>query len=507
MRKYLLKLMALAAFVSAPFTSSAQQTVEEATDSIKAILTSAKEGNAAAQNEVGGWYYRGRHVKQDFKEAAQWWAKAAKQGNVQAIGNLGLCYQTGHGTEVDSLKAVQLYQKSIKAGNKGLFEQHVEFAKKGNLFSNLLVASCYQNGIGVTKNPVEAVPYLKVAAQKHSVVAQRDLGLILLNSKKPNEAVNWFKQGAESGDLTCTFYYGKMLIEGLGISANPKEGANYLLKAAEAGFPQAQYYVGNCYMSGTGLTKNSDQAVVWYRKAAGNGVSNAQWALAQCYREGNGTPVNYDQAMYWYAEAVSKGHSKAFKQLVKDSIPESPFVAYLKGMKSYINKDFDSAFKDFKIVEKAKVVDGKVMEAAIVANNSYAKHNMKKGIKLLTDAAKTNAQAMYLLAALYEAGKGVDKNMDLAVDYMTKAANAGYGAAECALGDMYYEGRGVPQDYSLAVQWYNKANEQGQLAENSAKRLAECYKNGWGANKDESMANTILSIAHISHISQLLKEI
>ena len=26
--------------------------------------------------------------------------------------------------------------------------------------------------------------------------------------------------------------------------------------------------------------------------------------------------------------------------------------------------------------------------------------------------------------------------MDLAVDYMSKAANSGYGSAECALGDM-----------------------------------------------------------------------
>lgn len=507
MCKYLLKLLALTVFVSAPFTSSAQQTLEEATDSIKAILSSAKEGNAVAQNEVGGWYYRGRHVTQDYNKAAQWWAKAAKQGNAQAIGNLGLCYQTGHGTAVDSLKAIQLYQKSIKVGNKSLFEQHIEFAKKGNLFSNMLIASCYQNGIGVAQNPTEAIPFLKVAANKHSVVAQRDLGLIFLNSKKNKEAVNWFRLGAENGDLTCTFYYGKMLVEGLGMTANAKEGANYLLKAAEAGFPQAQYYVGNCYMAGTGLTKNSDQAVVWYRKAAGNGVSNAQWALAQCYRKGNGTSINYDQATYWYAEAASKGHTKAFKHLITDSIPESPFTAYLRGMKSYINKNFEAALRDFKIVEKAKIVNGKVMKAVILANTNYAKHNMKKGVKLLSDAAKTDAQAMYLLAALYEAGKGVDKDMNLAVDYMTKAASDGYGPAECALGDMYYEGRGVLKDYVSAVQWYNKAKEQGQLSENSAKRLAECYKNGWGVEKDETVAKSILSTTHTSHISQLLKEV
>ena len=44
----------------------------------------------------------------------------------------------------------------------------------------MLVASCYQNGIGVAKNPAEAIPFLKAAADQHSVVAQRDLGLIFI---------------------------------------------------------------------------------------------------------------------------------------------------------------------------------------------------------------------------------------------------------------------------------------------------------------------------------------
>lgn len=138
------------------------------------------------------------------------------------------------------------------------------------------------------------------------------------------------------------------------------------------------YYVGHCYATGDGLTKNAEQAVKWYKLAAGKGVSNAQWALAQCYRAGDGTLVNFEQAMYWYAEASAKGHTRAFKQLIADSIPGSPFVAYLKGMKSYSNKDFDEALKQFKVVKKAKINDGKVMEAAIMANNAYAKHNMKK---------------------------------------------------------------------------------------------------------------------------------
>lgn len=491
--------------VLCPFVASAQQTVEEATDSIKNILVLAKKGDAIAQNEVGGWYYRGRHVKQDYAEALQWWSKSAKQGNAQAIGNMGLCYQTGHGIAADSLRATQLYQKSIKEGNTALFNQNIEQAKKGNIFSDMLIASCYQNGYGVTKDINKAVPYLTIAAGKNCVAAQRELAMILLNDKKAIEAAPWFKKGMENGDVPCTFYYGKMLVEGLGVKLDKKEGANYLLKAAEAGFPQAVYYVGNCYMNGDGLTKNTEQAVKWFKLASGKGATNAQWKLAQCYREGIGTDINYDRALYWYSECSAKGYKRAFKQLITDSIPESTFVTYLKGMKAYSNKDYAEAMKLFKIVDKAKIADGKVMEAAILANQSYDKHNMKKGIKLLNDAAKTNAQALYLLGALYEAGKGVTKDMSLSVDNMTKSAEMGYAPAQCALADMYFEGRGVEKNYEKAVEWYSKAYEQGQLNENAAKRFASCYKNGWGGVEQNSgIAETLLKGDYKSHISELL---
>ena len=257
-------------------------------------------------------------------------------------------------------------------------------------------------------------------------------------------------------------------------------------------------------MNGEGLTKNAEQAIKWYRLASGKGVSNAQWILAQCYREGVGTAINYDQALYWYAESVAKGHKRAFKQLITDSIPGSPFVAYLKGMKAYSNKDFAEALKQFKFVEKAKIVDGKVMEAAIMANSSYEKHNIKKGIKLLTDASKTNAQALYLLGALYEAGKGVDKDMNLAFTNIAKAAEMGYAPAQCALADMYYEGRGVEKDYGKAAELYSKAEAQGQLNETAAKRYASCFENGWGVEKNSEKAESLLKGNYSTHISELL---
>lgn len=259
-------------------------------------------------------------------------------------------------------------------------------------------------------------------------------------------------------------------------------------------------------MNGEGITKNAEQAVKWYRLAAGKGSHNAEWKLAECYREGIGTPINYDQALFWYGRASEKGHARAFKSLVSDSIPESTFIAYMKGMKVYYAKDFDEALKQFKIVDKAKVIDGRIMTAAILANSSYSGRNIKKGIKLFKEAAKMSPQAMYLLGTLYEAGVGVDKNMDEAVGLITKSADSDYAEAECALADMYFEGRGVDQNYEKAVELYEKAYAQGQLTENAAKRYASCYADGKGGlTVDKDKAQEILSSYHRNPVPALLK--
>ena len=132
------------------------QSITEVSDSLRAIVRSATDGNAEAQNIVGGWFYEGKHVTRDYEQAFRWWFKSAKSGNAKAIGNVGLCYQLGRGVEADSLQAVQYYTTSIRKGNKKLFENHVALADKGNVFSNVFVGESYIEGLIVERNRAKA---------------------------------------------------------------------------------------------------------------------------------------------------------------------------------------------------------------------------------------------------------------------------------------------------------------------------------------------------------------
>lgn len=460
-------------------------TVPTEADSIQFIMDKARQGDAKAQNQVGAWYYSGKYVKQDFDEAHKWWKLSALQSNVDAIGNFGLCYQFGRGIEKDTIDAIRLYMKSIKEGNKRLFDDRSKRAE-ASAFDGILIALCYQKGNGVEKDGQKAIEFFGKAAKLNSVDAARELALCYMNNKNAQSAAPWFKQAASQNDLPSTYYYGKLLLDGNGVSKDVQNAVIYLLKAAEQGFPQAQTEVGNLYSTGTGVTKNEETAAQWYMKAACNKNVHGMWNLAVCCMKGTGIARNYDEALFWFGEAADGGYQRAFKKMLTENeeVKGSAFANYVKGMKSYmVEKNYNDAMKIFKLVEKAKIPEGKTMQGVIFANKDYAKYNVKKGVKILKSVADIHPTAAFYLATLYEVSKGVDKNMDKAIELYTKSADAGYGTAQSYLGDIYYEGRGVSQDYSKAVEYYQMAYSQLHLSANSTKRLASCYENGWGGLK------------------------
>ncbi len=511
MKKAILALFLATASLACPTSMSAKQTLSEATDSIKNIYKQAQAGDANAQVTVGGWFYQGRHVDQNYDTAAQWWAKAAKAGNTKAIGFLGLCYQGGRGVTRDSIRAAGLYTRSLKEGNKELMKSLIESADKGNLFSTVFVAQCYQKGLGVKKDNYKAAAYYEKAAKKGSVDADRELGLMLLNNKQASEAVKYFKAGAAKGDLSSTFYYGKLLTEGKGVAKDPTQGMIYMQKAAEAGFANAQLYLGRAYYEGVGVRKSPETGYSWMLKAARNGNSNAMYQTAMKEVAGDGTPLDYEEACLWFGKAVANHHGKAFKKAFEadGDLHGSPFLTFMQAKEAIATGKFDIALKKAKELQKSKTAavsaTGTALEGIILCHKDYAKRNLKKGAKLLEKASQAgNATAKYVLAGMYETGTGVDKDSSKAIELLTASAKLGNAQAQSYLGDMLYEGRGVKKDYAKAVKCYQTAGPL--ITESAAKHFAACYENGYGGLKaDKEKANEILKADHSSTLGLLTK--
>ena len=447
-------------------------------DSTSIIMDKAKAGDAAAQNTVGVWYYIGKDtIKQDYAQALQWWARSAKQENIDAIANMAMCYQLGRGTEKDSALAVALYEKAIKKGNTTIIPQHEQIVKNTrSLFSSLLLRDCYVKGLGVKKDPAQALKYQAIAAEGGHEASQFALGLYYLNNKQADKSAEWFKKAASQGNVGAIYYYGYQLLNGMGVTQDKVTGIKCLSKASEKGFPMADYQLGIIYRDGNGVDKNLETASKYIQKAALQGNANAKWELAKMYQKGEGTAVDYYFAARWLAEVATKTHKKEADEFLKED-NEGPFSQYLMGLKAYyISNNYDEAVDYFKKVEKAKNVEGLTMQGLCLANKDYKKQNQKKAVKTLTKASETSMIANYYLYSMYENGLGVDKDVKKALELLEKAVNAGVADAQCELGDRYMTGNGVEKDPTKAAQLYLEAEKQNYLTPQSAKNLAECYK-------------------------------
>ena len=483
---------------------------QEIRDSLNMIMEKAKAGDAIAMNEIGTWYYTGKHVNQDYTQAYEWWKKASLKSDIRAIANLGMCYQLGHGVQRDSIDAVRLYKKSIKDGNSALLSQRTENAHK-NIFDAMLVGDCYENGIGVSKDYGKAAGFYAQAADRGSVEGMRQAGISYLNAKDSNRALQYFEKGASKGDLTSEYWAGKILMGEMNVPANKQQAIIYLLKAAEGGMPAAQAETGILYAEGNGVTKNLNQAAEWYRKSALQGNAKGMWNYGNALKNGEGISQDYDQALFWMSEAAPQGYQRIFKKMIVDldSIGRDPFVNYVRGMRLYLlDGKMKEATDQFKKVEKSKIDEGKIMQCVILASKRNEQSNAKKGAQELEKFAQSNQEAAFYLATLYETGNGVAQDMTKAIELYNKSADMGYGKAQSYLGDIYYEGRGTEKDLEKAVSLYLKALDNRQLSHNGTIRLAECYENGIaGLTQDKKKADQLRKEKHEDNLSNLLKSL
>jgi TPR repeat protein len=72
---------------------------------VRQLKERAAQGDASAQLQLGGMYFTGQGVPQDYPEALKWYRLAAAQGEASAQYNLGGMYEAGAGVPQDYVQA------------------------------------------------------------------------------------------------------------------------------------------------------------------------------------------------------------------------------------------------------------------------------------------------------------------------------------------------------------------------------------------------------------------
>nr|WP_314169350.1 tetratricopeptide repeat protein [uncultured Neisseria sp.] len=174
-------------------------------------LQAAERGNAAAQNNLGSMYYKGRGVRQDDAEAVKWFRQAAERGDAQAQFNLGIMYDIGRGVSRDDAEAVKWYRQA---------------AERGVADAQFNLGNMYYEGRGVRQDDAEAFKWYRQAAAQGDVQAQFNLGRMYENGRGVRqddaEAVRWYRQAAAQGDAKAQYNLGVMYANGQGVRQNYK---------------------------------------------------------------------------------------------------------------------------------------------------------------------------------------------------------------------------------------------------------------------------------------------
>ena len=151
------------------------------------LLKLAQNDDTDAMIILGGWYYCGTVVKQNYKEAIKWYEKAADKIDERGLCFLGYCYYYGRDIDIDYEKAYSCFSQSaflgysngmFKLGDMYYFGKYVEENKEAAFFwyqeasycteddydrasAEFRLGKCYLHGHGTEPNLKYALEVLQ----------------------------------------------------------------------------------------------------------------------------------------------------------------------------------------------------------------------------------------------------------------------------------------------------------------------------------------------------------
>ena len=146
---------------------------EEESDDIDSLRQRAEQGDMRAQLELGGTYYKGKSVAQDYAEAAKWYRLAAEQGDATAQFALGGMYFLGQGVP-QSVKQSYIWV-SIAAANGFDSTEHVKqfIENLVNKGEKAITAAGQRDAIAGMLLPADLAAAQAEAVERHAAIQEK----------------------------------------------------------------------------------------------------------------------------------------------------------------------------------------------------------------------------------------------------------------------------------------------------------------------------------------------
>lgn len=294
----------------------------------------AGAGDPAAARGLGCLLLARSSVDASWRqEALDWLERAARAGIAAAHYHLGVAWELESTGEEAAVRAAEYFDRALAHGYRPaalrlarLLLQGPEtlrdrergltllrgMARAGDVDAMLHLADILAREPGDSE---EAATWLRAAAERGLVVAQRRLGEMYREGRcvpvDPRLAACWLERAASAGDGRAALELARLLRRGEVVADDPKAWLGRLEQAAARGVDEAAIELGLAYATGRDVAADASEAARWWRLAAQRGHGLAAVNLARLLMAGAGVPRDLDEAERLLLDAAGCGERHA----------------------------------------------------------------------------------------------------------------------------------------------------------------------------------------------------
>ncbi|MBX9757719.1 MAG: sel1 repeat family protein [Beijerinckiaceae bacterium] len=211
-----------------------------------------------------------------------------------AMTMLGELYRDGLSVRRNPVEAVRWYRLAAERGDR-----QAQFA----------MGVAHLNGVGAPKDKKAAREWLQKAAAQNHGGALYNLGVIAIDNDIQDfpGAAALFRKAAELGDMDAAYGLSVFYREGTGVPRDKAESIRWLQRAAQESHVAAMVEFAVVVFNGDGVEKNEAGAAKLFGRAAQANSPVAQNRLARMFAAGRGVRMDMVEAMKWHVLARANG--------------------------------------------------------------------------------------------------------------------------------------------------------------------------------------------------------
>ena len=118
--------------------------------------------------------------------------------------------------------------------------------------------------------------------------------------------------------------------------------------------------------------------------------------------------------------------------------------------------------------------------------NAYKRGDYNRALAAWRNLSQTDATVQNNIGIMYMDGRGVQRSMPLAVQWLARSAANGSSLGQNNLGGLYRDGKGVNRDFSKSLTYFSASAAQGNAA--GQLNLGLLYMYGQGVRQDLTKA-------------------